>query len=236
MSFLNDERFYQNNFYQNFNGSLFGDINFYISCIISMGCNGVLIKVVKKIKSYKAPVKYSMYSMALLRIMFSVSMALTCPLLPYCPQIFPARTSFDPTKSQRFQSILYSRNANSLYIMKNGINFPNSIGYVFLSLFVAFMVMSCSGPALQYLQVSYLLSLNHTKDTKKYITVVPIFVVITSLALIFFGYIPPFYKIRISSLVRKILEEQGDTPFLIITVRLVSFIYTIIIYQRLKED
>ncbi|CAL2039835.1 unnamed protein product [Caenorhabditis brenneri] len=162
-----------------------------------MGCNGVLIKVVKKIKSYKAPVKYSMYSMALLRILFSVSMALTCP------------------------SILYSRNANSLYIMKNGVNFPNSIGYVFLSLFVAFMVMSCSGPALQYLQVSYLLSLNHTKDTKKYITAVPIFVVITSLALIFFGYIPPFYKIRISSLVRKILEEQGDTPFLIITVRLI---------------
>lgn len=51
----------------------------------------------------------------------------------------------------------------------------------------------------------------------------PIAVVISSLILIFFGYVPPFYEIHISSLVLEKIAEQGDTAFLIVTVRLVRF-------------
>ncbi|EFP07208.1 hypothetical protein CRE_13553 [Caenorhabditis remanei] len=185
----------EDNFYQNFNNSYFGDVNFYISGVISLVFNVILIYVVSKVKGYKAQVKLSMNLMALLRILFSLSIALTCP------------------------SILYSRRASSLYIMKNGINFPNAIGHTFLALFVSFMVMSCNGPAIQYIQVSNMLSFSYGK-VHRHISIIPVFVAITSLALIFFGYVPPFYTIRISSLVRRILEQEGDTPYLIITVRL----------------
>ncbi|CAO4373265.1 unnamed protein product [Caenorhabditis nigoni] len=136
-----------------------------------------------------------MYLMALLRILFSASIAFTCP------------------------SIIYSRNAKTLYILKNGVNSLNSFGHVFLALFMSCMVMACSGPAIQYIQVSNLLSFYHVKGIQRHISIIPAFISLASLALIIFGYIPPSYKIRISSLVEAVLEEEGDTPFLIITVR-----------------
>lgn len=58
----------------------------------------------------------------------------------------------------RVQAIIYSKSMASLYIIKNGFDFPTPVGDVFLSLFVAFIVMSCNGPAVQYLQVAHLLS------------------------------------------------------------------------------
>ncbi|PIC33171.1 hypothetical protein B9Z55_013251 [Caenorhabditis nigoni] len=137
-----------------------------------------------------------MYSMAVLRLAFSITTVLTCP------------------------AIIYSKNIKSLYIIKNGYNFPTPLGNTFLSLFVAFIVMSCNGPAVQYLQVANLLSKSSHKELSKTISIMPIVVVVTSLILIFFGYIPPLYEIHISSFLLEKLAEQGETAFLIITVQL----------------
>ncbi|CCG28065.1 Serpentine Receptor, class M [Caenorhabditis elegans] len=63
-------------------------------------------------------------------------------------------------------------------------------------------------------------SLSSKKEANKAISTMPIAVVISSLILIFFGYVPPFYEIHISSLVLEKIAEQGDTAFLIVTVRL----------------
>ncbi|UMM27507.1 hypothetical protein L5515_010773 [Caenorhabditis briggsae] len=158
--------------YQSFNGTFFDDVNSYISGIISLVFNSLLIYAISKIKTY--------------------------------------------TKS----AIIYSKNIKSLYIIKNGYNSPTPLGNTFLSFFVAFIVMPCNGPAVQYLQVANLLSKSSHKELSKTISIMPIVVVITSLILIFFGYIPPFYEIHISSFLLEKLAEQGNTAFLIITVQL----------------
>ncbi|CAP37180.2 Protein CBG20072 [Caenorhabditis briggsae] len=182
--------------YQSFNGTFFDDVNSYISGIISLVFNSLLIYAISKIKTYTKSVRFSMYSMALLRLAFSITIVLTCP------------------------AIIYSKNIKSLYIIKNGYNSPTPLGNTFLSFFVAFIVMSCNGPAVQYLQVANLLSKSSHKELSKTISIMPIVVVITSLILIFFGYIPPFYEIHISSFLLEKLAEQGNTAFLIITVQL----------------
>ncbi|EFO88310.1 hypothetical protein CRE_18343 [Caenorhabditis remanei] len=182
--------------YQSFNETLFDDINSYLSGFISFIFNILLIFATSKIKTYTKSVRFSMYSMSVLRLAFSATIVLTCPV------------------------IIYSKSIKSLYIIKNGFNFPVAIGDGFLALFVAFIVMSCNGPAVQYLQVAHLLSTSSRKELSKTISIMPIAVVMASLILIFFGYIPPFYEIHLSSFLLEKLAEHGDTAYLIVTVRL----------------
>ncbi|KAF1757028.1 hypothetical protein GCK72_013483 [Caenorhabditis remanei] len=182
--------------YQSFNETLFDDINSYLSGFISFIFNILLIYSTSKIKAYTKSVRFSMYSMSVLRLAFSATIVLTCPV------------------------IIYSKSIKSLYIIKNGFNFPVAIGDGFLALFVAFIVMSCNGPAVQYLQVAHLLSTSSRKELSKTISIMPIAVVMASLILIFFGYIPPFYEIHLSSFLLEKLAEHGDTAYLIVTVRL----------------
>ncbi|CAL2039833.1 unnamed protein product [Caenorhabditis brenneri] len=120
--------------YQSFNGSFFDDINSYASGFVSLVFNILLIYSTSKIKTYTKSVRFSMYSMSILRLAFSITIIFTCP------------------------AIIYSKSIKSLYIIKNGLILPPILGNALLSLFVAFIVMSCNGPAVQYLQVANLLS------------------------------------------------------------------------------
>lgn len=66
--------------YQNFNDSYVGDINSYIAAIVSVFSNFILIYATSQVKSYEKSVRYSQYSISTLRLIFSASIFLTCPV------------------------------------------------------------------------------------------------------------------------------------------------------------
>uniref|UniRef100_A0A1I7T6E0 7TM_GPCR_Srx domain-containing protein n=1 Tax=Caenorhabditis tropicalis TaxID=1561998 RepID=A0A1I7T6E0_9PELO len=115
-------------------------------------------------------------------------------------------------------TIMYISEVKSLYIVKGGIDIPRVIGAHFLNLFLVFVVTSCTGPTIQYLQVSYLLSNPALKNhllLRTFIGSIPIIVAVPTFFLIYIGYTPSAYEMDISeSLIHEITGHE-DSSFLI---------------------
>ncbi|CAI2351899.1 unnamed protein product [Caenorhabditis sp. 36 PRJEB53466] len=183
--------------YQNFNDSYVNDVNSYVTGVISLLSNCLLIYATSQVKSYTNSVRWSQYSISVLRIVFSLSIVLTCP------------------------SIEYVAETESLYIIKNGIDLPLALGESLLAVFIVAIVMSCNGPAVQYLQVTLLLSASAKSQSNSIIiSLIPLLVAIPTVILVYFGYIPLFYDVQVADYLLERMGAQGSTSILVITVHL----------------
>ncbi|PIC33184.1 hypothetical protein B9Z55_013259 [Caenorhabditis nigoni] len=116
------------------------------------------------------------------------------------------------------KTIMYLNEVKSLYIVKGGIDLPTDMGCILLNLFLVFVVTSCTGPAVQYLQVTYLLSspvLKNHSVLRALITLIPLFVAIPTSILIFNGYMPNKYEKGISKDLIQEITGEHDNAFLI---------------------
>ncbi|CAL2039841.1 unnamed protein product [Caenorhabditis brenneri] len=184
--------------YQDFSGNYIGDVNSYIAGIISIISNFTLIYATSQVKSFTSSVRFSQYSISVLRLIFSLSIMLTCP------------------------SIEYESETESLYIIKNGFYLPVFVGESLLTVFIVSIVMSCNGPAVQYLQVAVMLSSSSRQQSKCSISIMPVLVAVPTVILVYFGYVPQFYDVQMSEFFLERLSQQGITSLLIVTVHLTS--------------
>ncbi|CAI2351898.1 unnamed protein product [Caenorhabditis sp. 36 PRJEB53466] len=182
--------------YQDFNGSYVDDVNSYVTGVISLLSNCLLIYATSQVKSYTNSVRWSQYLVSLLRIVFSISIALSCP------------------------SMEYAEETESLYIVKNGIDIPLVAGETCLAVFIVAIVMSCNGPAVQYLQVTLLLSASTKSQSNRIVSLIPLMVGVPTVILVYFGYIPFYFNVAIAKMMMEKMGTQGTAAFLIVTVHL----------------
>ncbi|CAL2039843.1 unnamed protein product [Caenorhabditis brenneri] len=115
-------------------------------------------------------------------------------------------------------TIMYVSEVKALYIVKGGIDIPRDIGAHLLNLFLVFVVTSCTGPTVQYLQVAYLLSNPALKNhlvLRTFISCVPIIVALPTFWLVFIGYTPSAYEMDLSESLIKEITGHEDSSFLI---------------------
>uniref|UniRef100_A0A8R1DGJ2 Uncharacterized protein n=1 Tax=Caenorhabditis japonica TaxID=281687 RepID=A0A8R1DGJ2_CAEJA len=175
----------------------FDEINSYVTGIISLIGNVALIYATTRVKVYSSSFRRVQYYVCALRIAFSLVVALTSPTLVYVAKM------------------------KSLYIVKGGIPLPFSVGTIFLILFIFFVVISCCSPTVQYLQLCHLLSDNGHKHEQfgPIISLISVLTGIPALALAAIGYLPTTQELYDSREIVYYLNGQGDSPFLIVTVR-----------------
>uniref|UniRef100_A0A8R1DGB9 Uncharacterized protein n=1 Tax=Caenorhabditis japonica TaxID=281687 RepID=A0A8R1DGB9_CAEJA len=95
------------------------------------------------------------------------------------------------------------------------------VSTIFLILFIFFVVISCCSPTVQYLQLCHLLSDNGHKHEQfgPIISLISVLTGIPALALAAIGYLPTTQELYDSREIVYYLNGQGDSPFLIVTVR-----------------
>ncbi|CAO4373278.1 unnamed protein product [Caenorhabditis nigoni] len=169
------------------------EANAGISGFISLLANCLLIYLRAKEKSYSDTVKWTQYYACSFRLAFSLLVVIIAPTVMY----------LDETKA--------------LYIAKGGFDLPIDIGCILLILFLVFVVTSCTGPAAQYLQVTHLLCSPVQKThsvLRTIITLIPLFVAIPTVILVFNGYVPNEYEKEISKEMILVVTGKNDTSFL----------------------
>ncbi|PIC33187.1 hypothetical protein B9Z55_013260 [Caenorhabditis nigoni] len=115
------------------------------------------------------------------------------------------------------KTVMYLDETKALYIAKGGFDLPIDIGCILLILFLVFVVTSCTGPAVQYLQVTHLLCSPVQKThsvLRTIITLIPLFVAIPTVILVFNGYVPNEYEKEISKEMILVVTGKNDTSFL----------------------
>ncbi|CAP37187.1 Protein CBG20081 [Caenorhabditis briggsae] len=162
--------------------------------IISLFANCLLIYLTTKVKSYSDTVKWCQYYSCCFRLAFSLLVVISAP------------------------TIMYLNEVKSLFIVKGGIKIATNIGCILLNLFLVFVVTSCTGPAVQYLKITYLLSspvLKNHSVLRAMITLIPLFVAIPTSILIFNGYMPNEYEKEISKDLIQEITGENNNAFLI---------------------
>ncbi|EGT36147.1 hypothetical protein CAEBREN_12431 [Caenorhabditis brenneri] len=174
--------------------SWFEEANAGIAGVVSLIANVLLIYLTSKVKTYSETVRWSQYYSCCFRLAFSLLVVITAP------------------------TIMYLTEVKSLYIVKGGIEIPADIGGYLLNLFLVFVVTSCTGPSVQYLQVAYLLSnpaLKNHSVLRTMITLIPLFVAIPTFILILNGYTPNAYEMEISKELITEITGKNNSSFLI---------------------
>uniref|UniRef100_A0A8R1IRY4 Uncharacterized protein n=1 Tax=Caenorhabditis japonica TaxID=281687 RepID=A0A8R1IRY4_CAEJA len=96
-------------------------------------------------------------------------------------------------------TIMYISEVKALYIVKGGPYIPREIGAYILNLFMVCIITSCTGPAIQYFQVAYLLSnpaLKNMLSIRIFVSSIPVLVAIPTFILIHIGYTPNEYEMN----------------------------------------
>ncbi|CAO4373273.1 unnamed protein product [Caenorhabditis nigoni] len=178
--------------------------------IISLFANCLLIYLTTKVKSYSDTVKWCQYYSCCFRLAFSLLVVISAPV--------STRPLEYDSHAEKQKTIMYLTEVKSLYIVKGGIDLPTDIGCILLNLFLVFVVTSCTGPAVQYLKITYLLSspvLKNHSVLRAMITLIPLFVAVPTSILIFNGYLPNDYEKEISKDLIQEITGENDNAFLI---------------------
>ncbi|EFP07241.1 hypothetical protein CRE_13548 [Caenorhabditis remanei] len=173
---------------------LMEEINAGVAGIVSLIGNGLLIYLTSKVKTYSDTVRWTQYYSCSFRLAFSLLVFVTAP------------------------TIMYLTEVKALYIVKGGINIPRDIGAHLLNLFLVFVVTSCTGPTVQYLQVAYLLSNPALKNhllLRTFIGSIPFIVAVPTFWLVYIGFTPSPYEMDISETLIQEITEHEDSSFLI---------------------
>ncbi|EFP07186.1 hypothetical protein CRE_13546 [Caenorhabditis remanei] len=171
------------------------EANAYIAGFISLISNIALIYATSTVKTYSNAFRWIQYYVCILRLMFSMVVVITSPTLVYVAKM------------------------KSLYIVKGGFYLPFDIGTFFLTLFVFFVVISCSSPTVQYLQLCHLLSdsAHKREHLGPILSTVSVIAGIPTLVLVYFGYTPSTAELLEAKPIVYYLNGEGDSAFLMIT-------------------
>uniref|UniRef100_A0A8R1HXD0 Uncharacterized protein n=1 Tax=Caenorhabditis japonica TaxID=281687 RepID=A0A8R1HXD0_CAEJA len=124
----------------------------------------------------------------------------------------------DSVRISQYQTIMYLSEVKVLYIVKGGPYIPRQIGAYILNLFIVCIITSCTGPAIQYFQVAYLLSnpaLKNQLSIRVFVSSIPFIVAVPTFILIYIGYTPNEYEMSFSEdLITEITGRQ-DSSFLL---------------------
>ncbi|EFP04930.1 hypothetical protein CRE_10702 [Caenorhabditis remanei] len=170
------------------------EANAGVAGVVSLLANILLIYLTTKVKTYSDTVRWSQYYSCCFRLAFSLLVGITAPTIMYLDEV------------------------KSLYIVKGGVEIHADIGRYLLNLFLVFVVTSCTGPSVQYLQVAYLLSnptLKNHSVLRTMITLIPLFVAIPTAVLIFNGYTPNEYEMEMSKELIEEITGKNNSSFLI---------------------
>uniref|UniRef100_A0A8R1HWA1 Uncharacterized protein n=1 Tax=Caenorhabditis japonica TaxID=281687 RepID=A0A8R1HWA1_CAEJA len=170
------------------------EVNAGIAGIVSLLANVLLIFVTSRVKSYSDSVRISQYQVCVFRLVFSMFVVVSSP------------------------TIMYLSEVKVLYIVKGGPYIPRQIGAYILNLFIVCIITSCTGPAIQYFQVAYLLSnpaLKNQLSIRVFVSSIPFIVAVPTFILIYIGYTPNEYEMSFSEdLITEITGRQ-DSSFLL---------------------
>uniref|UniRef100_A0A1I7T6D9 G_PROTEIN_RECEP_F1_2 domain-containing protein n=1 Tax=Caenorhabditis tropicalis TaxID=1561998 RepID=A0A1I7T6D9_9PELO len=171
------------------------EANAYVAGFVSLIANIVLIYVTSQVKTYSNAFRWIQYYVCILRLLFSMVVVLTSPTLVYVAKM------------------------KSLYIVKGGFYLPFNVGTLFLTLFVFFVVISCSSPTVQYLQLVHILSDSSHKREHfgPIISTISVVAGIPTLILVYIGYTPSSSEQLEAKNIVYYLNGEGDSAFLMIT-------------------
>ncbi|CAO4373284.1 unnamed protein product [Caenorhabditis nigoni] len=171
------------------------EANAYVAGFVSLVSNIALIYATAKVKTYSKAFRWIQYYVCVLRLIFSMVVVVTSPTLVYVAKM------------------------KSLYIVKGGFYLPFNTGIVFLILFVFFVVISCSSPSVQYLQLCHVLSDNAHKREHfgPIISTISVIAGIPTLILAYVGYTPSPAELLEAKDIVYYLNGEGDSAFLLVT-------------------
>ncbi|CAI2351902.1 unnamed protein product [Caenorhabditis sp. 36 PRJEB53466] len=175
------------------NDTWFDEANGIVAGVVSFVFNAALIIATSQVKIYSHSVKRMQIFGCVLRLLFSVSVILSSPTLAYITE------------------------AEAVYIVKGGFQLPIHFGEAVLITFVTFVIFSCMGPPMQFLQVVFILK--KSKRSQKevvFLTSAASFVVsFTGTVLLALGYTPDVSDDKLSTEIVYNLNGKGTTAYLI---------------------
>ncbi|CAI2351901.1 unnamed protein product [Caenorhabditis sp. 36 PRJEB53466] len=172
------------------------EINSNVAGVVSLVANILLIYATSKVTVYSSSFRKIQYYVCVLRLLFSLVTVLTSPTLVYVAKM------------------------KSLYIVKGGFYLPIPVGELFLIIFVVFVVISCSSPTVQYLQLCHLLSDRGHKNERfgPIISTLSMLTGLPALALASLGYTATYSELIEARDIVYYLNGEGDSAFLMVTV------------------
>ncbi|EGT36152.1 CBN-SRM-1 protein [Caenorhabditis brenneri] len=177
----------------NINDTWFDEFNSIFTGIISLIFNLTLILATSRVKIYSDHVKRIQIFTAVLRLLFSVLIIFTSPTLAYVME------------------------AEAVYIVKGGFQLPIKFGQAMLITFVTFVIFSCMGPPMQFLQVVFIVKKNPRaqKQIVFFTTLLSFLVSLTCSVLISLGYVPDSSDDKLSEAIVYNLNGKGKSAYLI---------------------
>ncbi|EFP07294.1 hypothetical protein CRE_13545 [Caenorhabditis remanei] len=178
---------------ENINDTGFDEFNSIITGCISLIFNITLIIATSRVKIYSDHVKRLQIFTSVIRLLFSMLIVFCSPTLAYITE------------------------AEAVYIVKGGFKLPIVIGEAILIAFVTFVIFSCMGPPMQFLQVVVILkkSSRSQKQIVAITTVITFSVSLTATLLIFLGYVPNESDDKLSEEIVYYLNGRGTAAYLI---------------------
>ncbi|EFP07228.1 CRE-SRM-1 protein [Caenorhabditis remanei] len=185
------------------NDTWFDEFNSIFTGCLSLIFNVSLIIATSQVKIYSDHVKRMQIFAAILRLFFSVLIIFCSPTLAYIIE------------------------AEAVYIVKGGFQLPIKFGQAILISFVTFVIFSCMGPPMQFLQVVFIVKKNpRTQKQIVFITTIISFIVsFNATLLISFGYSPDASDDKLSEEIVYNLNGRGKCAYLIASLE--RFDYTL---------
>uniref|UniRef100_A0A1I7T6D6 G_PROTEIN_RECEP_F1_2 domain-containing protein n=1 Tax=Caenorhabditis tropicalis TaxID=1561998 RepID=A0A1I7T6D6_9PELO len=179
--------------YETINDTWFDEFNSILTGCLSLVFNSALIIATSKVKIYSHHVKRMQIFSAVLRLLFSILIIFSSPTLAYITE------------------------AEAVYIVKGGFQLAIKFGQAMLITFVTFVIFSCMGPPMQFLQVVFIVK--KSPRTQKQIllttTFISLLVSLTATLLISFGYLPDSFDDKLSENIVYNLNGRGKSAYLI---------------------
>uniref|UniRef100_A0A8R1DT85 Uncharacterized protein n=1 Tax=Caenorhabditis japonica TaxID=281687 RepID=A0A8R1DT85_CAEJA len=183
------------------NDTWFDEFNAVFAGVISLVFNVVLIYATLQVKFYSDEVKRMQIFVSALRLLFSGTVVLCSPTLAYIIE------------------------AEAVYIVKGGFSLGVSFGRFLLILFATFVIFSCLGAPMQFIQVVFIVKkASRTKRELVLFTTIASFAIsMTATLLIYFGYTPDDFDDELSEEIVYNLNGKGHSAYLIASLQRFDF-------------